>query len=363
MNHHPLLLGLALLLSPVLLLAEEALKLSQAQIDALGLRFEQPATADAASGPAWSGTVTLPPDGHELVVAPLAGRIVRVHASSGDAVTAGQALFTLYSPALVQLAQDYQQARAGEDLARQTLAREQRLLKEGIGIERRVREAEIAVRQASTQTRGLGARLALAGIATRSLAEGSAVSAEITLKAPRDGQLLRLDVLPGTWLDEGEAAAELGYTRDRWIETDVPAEQAASLRPGQAARVQPGELTGRVLAIGPTVDARLQTLAVRVGIEKAEALRPGQRVQVRFAEAGQVWRVSSSAMVRIEARDMLFVQRGAVLQPLPIQVREHNADAALVSAELRPGDRVVIQGAIALKAAWQAAEQNPGETQ
>ncbi|GEM_PF-2502038 len=361
MNHRHILLGLALLLSPALLPAGEALKLSPAQIDALGLRFEQPTMAEAASGPAWSGLVTLPPDGHELLVAPLAGRIVRVHASSGDTVAAGQALLTLYSPALVQLAQDYQRARAGEDLARQTLAREQRLLKEGIGVERRVREAEIALRQVGSETQGLAARLTLAGLSTQALSEIRTPTAEITLKSPRDGQLLRLDAQPGAWLDEGEAATELGYTASRWIEAEVPLEQAARIKPGQGARIQPEGPEGRVLAIGLIADAMRQTVRVRVGVEHGEPLRPGQRVQLRFAEPGALWRVARHAIVDIEGQPHLFVMRTDGLHPVPAVMRGHEADAELIEASLHKDDRVVTQGAIALKAAWQARNQAEGE--
>lgn len=357
MNRLSLLLGVALLWSSAMSQAGEALTLSPAQIEALGLRFAAPIPAEAASGAAWPGEVALPPDGHELLVAPLSGRVTRVHARAGGTVKAEQPLLTFYSPALVQLIQDYQRARAGEDLARQTLAREQRLAKEGIGVERRVREAEIALRQAGVETRGLAAHLGLAGIALDRLPGNGAALAELTLRAPRDGALLMLDAAPGTWLNEGEAAAELAYTDRRWIVAEVPLERAAHLRPGQSAHVLPGNLEGSVLAIGLTADAQRQTVQVRVELRLGSELRPGQRVQVRFVEGGRVWQVTSGAIVRIGTQDMVFAQRGDALVPVPVVPRGPSGDAMLVDGELRPDDRVVSQGAIALKAAWQAQNE------
>jgi len=353
-----ILTGLGLFLGLSMAHAADTLNLSTTQVEALGLKFAAPQSEAQARGAAWPATVMLPPDGHEQIVVPLAGRVVRVHAASGGHVDAGQPLVTLYSPALVQLMQDYQRARAQEDLAQQTLSREQRLAKEGIGIERRVREAEIALRQARIERDALSTRLALAGIDAQ--ATWGRITAEVTLRAPQAGNLLMLDAQPGAWLDEGEVAAALAYTESRWLETDVPVEQANMLATGQQASIQPGDLKGNVLAIGLTADAVRQTVAVRVEVKDGASLRLGQRVATHFskgAESGQtLWRVSRSAIVDIDGHDSVFVQRGKVLLPLPVTRRGQEPYEDLVEAALQSGDRIVIQGAIALKAAWQARE-------
>ena len=129
-------------------LAEEALNLTPAQLGSLGVRFAAPVPVHSATGSAWSGLVSVPPAGFEQVVAPLAGRVLRVAVAAGDEVQAGQVLLGMFSPDGVALSQALQSAQATEGLAAQTLAREQRLLKDGIGIERRVREAEVALQQA-----------------------------------------------------------------------------------------------------------------------------------------------------------------------------------------------------------------------
>jgi len=357
MNLRLLLLGVAVFCSAVPSQADESITLSPTQIESLGLRFAPPELAQDALGPAWPGTVGLPPDGYELLVAPLPGRVTRIHASAGSKVKAEQPLLTLYSPALVQLVQDYQRARASEDLARQTLVREQRLAQEGIGVERRVREAEIALRQARSETRGLAMRLKLAGVNPDRWPDKGEAMAALTLRAPHDGVLLMLSASPGTWLNEGEAAAELAYTDRRWIEAEVPLEQATQLSPGQSAQIQPGHLAGKVLAVGPTADPQRQTVQVRIELPQGSALRPGQRVQAQFAADGKVWQVPPSAIVRIDGQDKVFVQRGAGILPIPVVQRGRTGDVLLVAGELKADDRVVQQGAIALKAVWQARNE------
>lgn len=347
---------LGLVLSGGLAQASDTLQLSQEQIAALGLRFSPPDPAQAARSAAWPGRVVLPPDGHELLVAPLAGRITQIHATAGTRVQAGQGLLTLYSPALVQLVQDYQRARAGEDLARQSLVREQRLVQEGIGIERRLREAEIALRQAQAETRGLGLRLQLAGLALDHLPQG-AEAAQITLRAPHDGALLMLDAAPGAWLEEGQPAVELAYTERRWVEAEVPLERATRLQPGQAVQLQPGDLAGKVLTVGLLADAMRQTVKLMVELEGGAELRPGMRVEVRFLQDEPVWRVAPGAIVRLDGQDKVFVQRGGALLPIPVVQQGREGDAMLVAGALQADDQVVSQGAIALKSAWQARSE------
>lgn len=356
MNLRTLSTALALLVGASLAQANGLLPLTPAQSEAMGLRLAAPTPAERATGPAWPGQVVMPPDGHELLIAPLPGRVVRVHAASGATVQAGEPLLTLYSPMLAELVQDYLRAQANEDLARQTLSREQRLVREGIGVERRVREAEIGLRQAQAETQGLATRLKLAGLDPRRLSQGQG-SAELNVRAPRAGSVLMLHATPGAWLDEGAPAAELGYTERRWVEADLPLEQVGVVQPRQAVSIEPGGLRGQVLAIAPTAEAQRQTVRVRIELAQGSTLRPGQRVQVRFEEAGILWRVPARALVNLNGQEVVFVQRQDGMQPVPVRLHSRSSESAQLAGNLMAEDRVVIQGAMALKAAWQAQHE------
>ncbi|MEW6444596.1 MAG: efflux RND transporter periplasmic adaptor subunit [Pseudomonadota bacterium] len=341
-------------------LAAETFQLTPRQSEAMGVHFIAPQSVEMARGPAWPGVVALPPDGHELLVAPLPGRVIRLHASAGERVRANQPLLTLHSPALAQLAQDHRKAVASVDLAHQTLHREQRLVREGIGAERRAHEAEIQLRQARSELDGLRVRLRLAGITPEKRTNDQLASAELILKAPRDGDLLALDATPGAWLEAGAPAMEMGYTARRWIEAELPLEQASRMQTGQTAWLAASDATGEIkaslLSIGLRADMHRQTVLVRLSVDEGAALRPGQRVSVRFATAEAIWRLPASAVVQLDGVDSIFVQRGDALLPLTVHARGQDAGDRLVEAALRPGDRVVSQGAIALKAAWLARE-------
>ena len=345
-------------------LAEDGLKLTPTQLDSLGVRFAAPVAAQGALGSAWSGLVSVPPAGFEQVVAPLQGRVLRVAVAAGDEVVAGQLLLTVFSPDWVDLSQTLQSAKANEGLAAQTLAREQRLWKEGIGIERRVREAEVALQQARIAREAAAARLrGVGGAADKPAMRES----ELAITAPRAGRVLSLNALPGAWLDAGAAVASLSSTAERWVEADVPVSVANTLRIGQAAVVDAAlgeDLNGKVLAIGSVVDSTRQTVSVRVALENADALRPGLRVSLRLSEGGQqtLWRVPRAALAQVDGALSVFVKRGEQVLPLAVKSQGSSDAQPAIQAALQPGDLLAVEGAVLLKGAWEgrtASEAKP----
>ena len=335
-------------------LAEEALNLTPAQLGSLGVRFAAPVPVQSATGSAWSGLVSVPPAGFEQVVAPLAGRVLRVAVAAGDEVQAGQVLLGMFSPDGVALSQALQSAQATEGLAAQTLAREQRLLKDGIGIERRVREAEVALQQARIEREAAAARLRGAGGA---LDKHAANATELAIRAPRAGRVLSLNALPGAWLNAGEGVASLSSTAERWVEADVPVSIANTLRIGQRASVDAAlgaEAQGKVLAIGSVVEVTRQTVSVRVALENAEALRPGLRVSLRFEDGVQqaLWRVPRAALVQVDGALSVFVKRAERVLPLAVKTQGMSEAQPAIQAALAAGDQVAVEGAVLLKGAW-----------
>jgi len=334
--------------------AADMLSLTPAQLASLGVRFEAPVAMSGALGSVWSGLVSVPPQGFEQVVAPLAGRVLRVSAAAGDEVAAGQVLLTMFSPEWVALAQAVRSAQASENLAAQTLAREQRLWKEGIGIERRVREAEVALQQARIEREAAAAHVLGAG---GSLDKNVSSTAELAIRAPRAGRVLSLQALPGAALMAGEGVASLSSTDARWVEADVPLSEANALRLGQVATLDAGlgaPLSGRVLAIGPVVEAARQTVSVRLAVENAAVLRPGLRVSVRFVAEGQAggWRVPRAALVQVDGALALFVKRGDKVLPLAVTSQGMSEAQPAITAAFVPGDQVAVEGAVLLKGAW-----------
>lgn len=70
------------------------------------------------------------------------------------------------------------------------------------------------------------------------------------------------------------------------LHADIPVRQAHRIRAGNAVRVSstatPGDTTGEVVLVAPTVDRESGTVSVKIEVETAEGFRPGLFVTVRI---------------------------------------------------------------------------------
>jgi cobalt-zinc-cadmium efflux system membrane fusion protein len=119
-------------------------------------------------------------------------------------------------------------------------------------------------------------------------------------------------------------------------------------------------LEARVITVGQMVHGTDQGVLVRARVDGAAGLlRPGQFVQARLERSsGQpLFRVSQSALLRTQGRTWVLVAESGGFRPQPVQVQSEESEQAVLSGPLRPGDRVVVSGTAALKAAWLSGGQ------
>src|SRR5690606_37207533 len=113
---------------------------------------------------------------------------------------------------------------------------------------------------------------------------------------------------------------------------------------------------GRVVAVGGDVHPVDQGVLVRAEVEEgADRLRPGQFVEVRLPAAGaggETFRVPRAALARAGARAVVFAETEAGFEPRTVRVVADTGEHVVVAGELAAGDRVVVSGTAALKAAW-----------
>ena len=100
----------------------------------------------------------------------------------------------------------------------------------------------------------------------------------VEVRAPVEGRLIRLEVLPGGAVDRSRPLVAILYSDDLWALAHFGPEQFARLRLGQHARVQTAThvLAGRV---GGLISPRYPVLLDLVGGHHA-ALQPGMSAAV-----------------------------------------------------------------------------------
>jgi len=241
--------------------------------------------------------------------------------TTGDAVNAGQQLFELYSPTLVNAQQEYLAALAGGNAALQRASRE---------------------------------RLAALGMTSRNierLERARTVMQRVAYHAESDGVIAHLGVREGIFVTPETEVLSVARLDSVWVIAEVLERQADWVAPGQVAEVRldqrPGEpLAGTVDYVYPELDPESRTLRVRLRFDNPGLmLRPNMfgRVRLDGLGTGPVVHVPREAVIRGGAGNRVVVALGDDrYRSRPVVVGVESGDRVAIREGLDAGDEVVV---------------------
>ena len=210
-----------------------------------------------------------------------------------------------------------------------------------------------------------------------------------TMIAPFDGYVVSEQTEVGEWVTKGQVVAEVVYLDDVEIETHVLDAQIDAVRVGQPVRVEVPALKsplfiGEVAHISPQGDVKSRTFPVRIRVknqirEGGPAIKAGMmaRVTLPVGQAHDALLVSKDAIVFGGPSPVVYVVGPApptppganggaaakspavakaappidphapppeVVRPVPVVLGIADGNLIEVTADLKPGDRVVVLG-------------------
>ena len=303
------------------------------------------------------GNVTFDEEHVAAIIPPVQGRVMRLLAAPGDHVAVGAPLASVYSAEVAGAGAGMSEARINRIAAEQSVARAERLAAEGAGSQRDVIDARTALATARAEEQRAAAVL-------RSLGAPAMAVGLYTLRAPLSGTVVQRSLRVGAEArpDASEPAFLVADLDHVWVLAHLHEAQGSAVRVGDRAQIEVPALPGRhftstVDHVADAVDPNTRTLVVRIRVENADhALKPEMfaRVTLRTRAAGVVL-VPLHALVTQSQGYAFFVEtspghfdRRAVTLGAELDGR------AQVLSGLRPGERVVVDGALLLDA---AAEQ------
>ncbi|MCK6526477.1 efflux RND transporter periplasmic adaptor subunit [Myxococcota bacterium] len=248
----------------------------------------------------------------------------------GQAVSAGQVLFTLYSPEVYAAQRELSAALASQRAA------------VGTSAEGRV---DALVEAARTRLRLWD----LPASHVQALAEGGPPAEAIPVVAPAAGHVVELDVVEGAAVEPGARLYRIVRLDRIWVEADVYERDLPLVKVGQEATVTlpdlPGSrLTGQVGLVRPFLDPATRTARVRISLPNPGLeLKPEMFVDVALrVPRGERLVVPDSAVVYAGPRRLVFLDLGdGRLQPREVEVGPKVGDAYEVLSGLEEGDVVV----------------------
>ena len=287
---------------------------------------------------------------------PIAGRVVRLIASPGEYVRRGRPLAAIQSVELGQARAMRSAAQARAELARQTVERKRGLAAERIVSRGELQRAEAAAAEAEAELRAAEAAVAALGVGSG----GAGDLSGFTLLAPISGTVLERMAVQGQTADPSRPLFRIGDLSRLWLVVQAPERDAVRVRTGSPAQITlaalPGQtLRGEVDWVGREVDAHSRTVPVRIVLpNEGGNLKPGMFATAFVTTGGEgerVVAVPTAALQRMDDQWVVFLPRNeGRFEVRPVERGRDLGNEVAVLSGLKPGERVVVEGAFVLRA-------------
>jgi len=343
------------------------LELSAEKVEAMGLEFSVAIMKALPFRLETTGQVAFDEKRRAHVTPRIPGRVVKVYANLGDTVRRGEVLATLDAIELGRAKADYLQARAREQLTRETLEREEGLLADRISSQQEVLAARAAYQEAEAALRNADETLHLYGVPQEvvdNLSYDNPGRSLFSLTAPFSGTVVEKHVTLGELLTPESESMTIADLSNLWVWIDVYERDVARVHIGDDVEVTveayPGEVfAGVVSYLSAVVDRDTRTIRARIDVESPDGrLRPGMFARVvvsdPHAQSGEAAPaalvIPADAVQRIGDRAVVFVALGKTeFETREVHVARHAGEEVEIEDGLEPGDRIVTQGAFLLK--------------
>ena len=293
-------------------------KISVEKVQRAGVRTEEVAKRALTTPLRVPGTVTLDERLERSITIRTEGYIEKVYAgATGQHVKAGEPLFRIYSPQIVQAVVEYRLA-------------------------------------AAQGQKGAGARKLLNYGVPESFIESLTVKGDVPLAldwpSPVDGVLMSKNIVVGARVMPGDELYRLADVSNVWVVAQVPEQDAGRIALGDrvsiSARAFPGEnFTGKVAFVLPELKAETRTAQVRI-----ELPNPGHRllhnmyadVTIDTGSGAPVLAVPESAIIDSGDRQVAIIDMGeGRYKPVALRLGRRGGGHVEVLEGLSEGDRIV----------------------
>lgn len=344
-----------------------AVELSDDEARAAGVRTE--AIERQAVGGEISLTGVIRPNADRLtqVAGRVPGRVVRVLASLGDRVKAGQPLAVLDSLAVGEARSARAQALAELDVAQAALERAESLRAENIVPEREYLRARGDFQKARAALAAANEKLRMLGVGVSAQGEGGSV---FTVEAPFAGTVIEKSAVPGALSDPAKPLFMVADLSTVWIEANVFERDLARISLGAPASVTvsawPGEaFKGKVTYVSNVMDPETRTVRARVEAANRDGrLRPGMFANVVISvpseSTGKALYVPEEAVVLMDGKPSVFVRGEHGFEAREVTTGARSGGRVELKGGVSAGEQAVIAGAYELKARIQKSQLGEG---
>ena len=295
--------------------------LSKKARDVVGIDTKKVEFRECKSVLSAMGKLLAPQPQKAIVSYAFPARVTDIHIKMGDWVEKGkeQALVTLESYEVGEAKSEFYKAIAERELRKLNLAREERLSKNGIGIEKNRLAAATEYEIAKSNTEAAEKKLHVLGFTEEQVTEIASthqINPTISLYAPITGKVVEVKAVLGAMVDPSTEILTIIDPRLLWVDAEVYEEDIAKVKVGQEVKIKvpahPDEVfPGRIIYIGDIVNEETRTITVRAEVSNdRDRLKPGMfaDVDIVLSKGRQMPVVPLAAVLEERDEKFVFVQ-------------------------------------------------------
>jgi len=298
-----------------------------------------------------SANITANQDRIAFVAPRVEGKLIKVTASLGDQVKAGQSLAVIDSIQMGEARAEYRHAQSELKLAEANFQRTDRLFKEEVVPQRQWLESKAAYERAQTSAREGAEHLRIlvgssdTGIST------------FVITAPFSGVVIEKDAVIGELAKPEDKLFTIADLSTVWIEADVSEKDIGKLTLGLPATITVSSFLnesfkGKISYISSIFDKQTRTVKARIELpnpEKKLRIDMFARAVIDLSSTREAMVLPQEAVLLVQGQSTIYLQTGDGFEARSVEVGEQLSKGVVITSGLKAGESVVTAGAYALK--------------
>lgn len=338
----------------------KSLTVSPQQQAAMGINFAAPSVVDTGSV-LISASVTVPPDKQVIISAPYPGQMTKMFVDIGDTVKTGSDLADFTSPQMGDARRLFLEATSDQRLAKEALARDTLLFKEGIIPQSRLNVTRAKAENANAMLLARQSELQVANVNFGD-ANATALYATGTLKAPLPGTVIEAHNLIGQRVDAGTLLFRIADPSALLLEISTSSAKSGVIQVGDEIIIPKRNAKAKIIAVSQSINAS-QASRIRATVTDKGSLRIGDMVTATVLTKNNLnqngkplWQIPSRALTNWKGQSVVFAYADQHVLMIPVSVISSDDDVASIQASLPAKAKVAITGVASLKALAQKAD-------
>ena len=293
------------------------------------------------------------------VISQAGGPVSRIAVSPGDHVRSGQPMLYVSSPDYSLQSAAFMKARTAFELADKNYQRASDLYAHHAVAEKDLQQSESDRNQAQADLQASAAALRILGVRDPDSLAGHALSPEVSLLAPIDGEVVERLVSPGQLLQPGATQCfTISDMSSVWVLVNVYERDLGAVRVGDTVEIQsdayPDVFHGKISYVAPALDPNTRTAQARIVTPN-----PGQKLKkdmyvTAVVSAGSISNalaLPDAAVLRdTENLPFVYVQTSSnQFARRPVKLGLSQGGRTQITDGLRAGEHVIDDGGIFLQ--------------